>query len=89
MTEIDFFEAKTHFSGLLRRVARKRESFVVTVRGKPVAILGPIGGDKPSAGNLPALLEELRAFRAKVAARGPVLDPGESWKDFAREARIS
>ena len=85
MTEIGSFEAKTHFGDLLRRVARERESFVVTMRGKPVALPGPIGHNKPSAENLSALLEELRAFRAGVAARGPILEPGESWKDFARE----
>ena len=85
MTEIGSFEAKTHFSDLLRRVTREHESFVVTMRGKPVALLGPVESDKPKAENLPALLAELRAFRASVAARGPILEPGETWKEFVRE----
>ena len=32
-----------------------------------------------------ALLQEVDAFRAKVTARGSMLKPGETWKEFARE----
>ena len=40
MTSIGAFEAKTHFSQLLERVARGEE-IVITRRGKPVAVLAP------------------------------------------------
>ena len=85
MTEIGSFKAKTHFSDLLRRVTHERESFVVTMRGKPVAVLGPIEGGRPSTESLTTLLEELRVFRASIAARSPILEPGENWKEFVRE----
>ena len=85
MTEIAAFEAKTHFSDLLRRVTREGEKFVVTMRGKPVAVLGPVEKAPVSSESLSALLDDLRKFRAKVSKRGPILKPGETWKEFARE----
>jgi prevent-host-death family protein len=87
VTTIGSFEARTHFSDLLRRVESGGEHFVLTVRGKPVAVLGPV--DTEAGGAQPGLaetLENLRQLRARVAARdGPVLPPGESWQSFARE----
>ncbi len=85
MTEIDSFEAGTHFNDLLQRVTHRKEKFVVTLEGKPVAMLGPVRIDRPEVEGLTALLDELRAFRASIAARGPTLAPSESWKEFARE----
>ena len=86
MTTIGSFEARTHFSDLLRRVENGGEQFVLTVRGKPVAMLGPVAAGRDGGQDLAALLGELRALRARVAARGgPVLRPGETWKSFARE----
>ncbi len=38
--EIGAFEAKTHFSELIRKT-ELGESFIITKRGKPVARLGP------------------------------------------------
>jgi prevent-host-death family protein len=85
VTEVGSFEAKTHFSDLLRRVDRNGERFIVTVRGKPVASLGPVEKPKLTAEGLEALLEELEVLSKKVASRGPLLKPGETLKDFARE----
>lgn len=86
MTTIGSFEARTHFSDLLRRVENGGERFVLTVRGKPVAVLGPVAVENDGGQDLAALLGELREFRARVAARGgSVLRPGETWKSFARE----
>jgi len=45
MKTIGAFDAKTHLSDLLDRVARG-ESFVITKRGKPVAALSPVTGSK-------------------------------------------
>ncbi|HEY0790383.1 MAG TPA: type II toxin-antitoxin system Phd/YefM family antitoxin [Chthoniobacterales bacterium] len=84
MTTIGSFEARTHFSDLLRRVENGGEQFVLTVRGKPVAILGPVAKET-TAQELAGLLDELRRLRAQVAARGPVLRSGETWKSFARK----
>ncbi len=85
MTEIGSFEAKTHFSELLRRVEGHGEKFIVTMRGRPVAVLGPLEPVKATGERLTALLDELRAFRAQQAGRPPILKPGETWKEFARD----
>lgn len=83
MTEIGSFEAKTHFSDLLRRVALG-EHFIVTMRGKPVARLtGAKEGQ--NSDKVEKLLEELQDFRAGIAKRGSILNAGESYKDLARE----
>ena len=85
MTEIGSFEAKTHFSDLLRRVTHQGEKFVVTMRGKPVAMLGPVEEPKTDPKSLAALLDELREFRAQQAGRKPLLKAGQTWNEFARE----
>jgi prevent-host-death family protein len=83
MTQIGSFEAKTHFSDLLRRVALG-EHFVVTMRGKPVARLIS-ANERQDAGKVKNLMEELQQFRSRIAKRGPILKAGESYKDLARE----
>lgn len=45
MKTIGSFEAKTHFSRLMDQV-RHGESFLVTVRGKPVARIVPDAGEQ-------------------------------------------
>ena len=85
MTEIGSFEAKTHFSDVLRRVTREGEKFIVTMRGKPVAVIGPVDKVPVSSESLSALLDDLKVFRAKVSKRGSILKPGQTWNDFARE----
>lgn len=76
-------EAKTHFSELLRRVSQGEE-FIVTSRGRPAARLTQ-AQDKASAKSIEAVLAGFKELRSAVVARGPVLKPGESWKDLARE----
>jgi len=61
MVTVGAFEAKTHLSALLERVANG-ERFTITRHGVPVAMLVP-----PKAGasirDAKALMEELRRFR--------------------------
>ncbi len=47
--QIGAFEAKTHLSRLLEKVARG-ESFVITRHGKPVAELRPVAARRPRFG---------------------------------------
>ena len=47
MNVIGLFEAKTKFSEICQRVAAKRESVVVTRRGKPLVKIEPIRPAKP------------------------------------------
>lgn len=83
MEQIGSFEARTHFSELLRRVMQGEE-FVVTMRGKPVASLVSVAPQHRSR-SVHEVLDELRVMRGKIAERGPVLRPGETWKDLSRE----
>jgi len=41
MPEVGAYEAKTHFSRILQRVARG-ECFIITKHGVPVAVLAPV-----------------------------------------------
>ncbi|MDX9972994.1 MAG: type II toxin-antitoxin system prevent-host-death family antitoxin [FCB group bacterium] len=61
MHTVGTFEAKTHLSQLLERVA-KGERITIEKHGVPVAVLHPVGSSKrkPTA----EIVAELRAFRA-------------------------
>ena len=83
MEEIGAFEARTHFSDLLRRV-EKGEEFLVTVRGRPVASLTAVKPEQMER-SVADVLADFRALREGIAKRGPVLEAGESWKDLARD----
>ena len=79
MNEIGAFEAKTHFSELLKRVERG-EVFHITIRGKLVAVLAS-----------PEVERKKKAFEAfqgliKLKKRHPVGTPDEiqAWKNEGR-----
>lgn len=59
MTEIGAYEAKTHLSELLARVA-KGEQIVITKHGAPIAYLMPAGGRKTEASDVVRGIRELR-----------------------------
>ena len=82
MTEIGSTKAKTHLSDLLRRVA-EGENYLITARGKAVACLTP-AVRKHDAAKVRNLVEELRAFRYRIAQGGPLLNAGETYEDLAR-----
>lgn len=58
MSEVGAYEAKTHFSEILERVARG-ERIVVTRHGKRVAYLTPAGAARSPA----EVVDEVRKFR--------------------------
>ncbi|MEJ5247640.1 type II toxin-antitoxin system Phd/YefM family antitoxin [Caldilinea sp.] len=62
MPSIGAYEAKTHFSELLKRVQRG-ERFIITHHGAPVAVLAPL----ESAPERPVdeVIAALKAFRRK------------------------
>jgi len=76
MITVGAFEAKTHLSALLDRVAGGEE-VVITKHGKPVARL--VGAH--SADRADAAVEELKSLR-----KGTTLG-GLSWKDLRDEGR--
>ena len=78
MAEIGAYEAKTHLSRLLDRVARG-ERITITRHGVPVADLVPVG---PSPhGPVSETIAALREFR-----RGQSLE-GDSLRDMIEEGR--
>jgi prevent-host-death family protein len=62
MESVGAYEAKTHLSELLKRVARG-ERIIITRHGSPVAVLIP--PDPAQAVDVKTVIEELRAFRKK------------------------
>lgn len=61
MTTVGAFEAKTHLSKLLERVARG-EQFIIEKHGVPVAVLAPVRPAKrQSVGEAIAALKHFRA----------------------------
>ena len=77
MTSVGTFEAKTHLSELLERVARG-ERIVITNRGKPVAMLVPpeVADGKDCA----RVGREMLAYRDRVKRA-----LGGSFRDLAHE----
>ncbi|HEU0155869.1 MAG TPA: type II toxin-antitoxin system prevent-host-death family antitoxin [Stellaceae bacterium] len=78
MISVGAFEAKTHLSALLDRVAAGEE-VLITKHGKPVARLAPVHQiDRARANHAFERLKELR--------KGTTLD-GLSWKELRDEGR--
>ena len=67
--EIGIFEAKTHLSSLLDRVA-KGEKITITKHGIPAAILIP-PGDAPRKLSHAEVVEGMRALRRRVKTGKP------------------
>jgi prevent-host-death family protein len=61
------YEAKTHLSDLLDRVARG-ERVTITKHGVPVAVLQP--PDSAPRKDVKQTIQDLRSFRASLRARG-------------------
>jgi prevent-host-death family protein len=78
MTTVGAFEAKTHLSSLLDRVAAGEE-FVITKHGKPVARL--VGAQYVDRTRVNGAFEKLKALRS-----GTTLG-GLSWKDLRDQGR--
>lgn len=79
MEEIGAFEAKTHFSALLERVAQG-ETITITRRGAPVARLVPVAA-APDRRRREEAIERIKAL-AKRHTLG-----GLDWKSLRDEGR--
>ena len=80
METVGSFEAKTHLSQLLERVA-KGEEFTITKHGKPVARLVPAAAAK-SRLDVRKVIEELKAF-----SKGNTLGKGVTIRELIDEGR--
>lgn len=81
MTVVGTFEAKTHLTSLLQRVARG-ERVVITRRGKPVAMLVPPQAEAPK--DAARVVREMLAYRDE---HGPRLGPDLTIRDLIEEGR--
>ena len=84
MKTIPATKAKAHFSALLDRVDQGEE-FVLTRHGKGTAYLGP--SQRATSAQSARAVAELNAWRARVKARGPVLDAGETMASLIAKGR--
>jgi prevent-host-death family protein len=66
--EIGAYEAKTHFSELIKRAARG-EHVIITKRGKAVATLGPATPPRVPLDDLFARMDEFRAEQKRSRAK--------------------
>lgn len=78
MIEIGAFDAKTHLSALLDKVARGEE-ILITKRGRPVARL--VSAAKDGQERVEAAIRELRTLRSGLKIEGL------SWKDLRDAGR--
>jgi len=78
MVRVGAYEAKTHLSRLLERVAQG-EWITITKHGQPVAVLKPVSDREQRA--LPEVIDDLRRFR-----RGRTLQ-GISVREMIEEGR--
>lgn len=85
MNTIPATEAKAHFSAILDRVDHGQE-FVFTRHGKGVAYLGPL--QRATTGQAAKAVAELLEWRSQVAARGALLEPGETIKSLISKGRL-
>lgn len=83
MTTVGTFEAKTHLTQLLDRVARG-EKILITNRGRPVAMLVPPETEKP--GDVARVVEEMLRVRDE---QGPTLGKGLTVRQMVEEGRRS
>ena len=81
MTSVGTFEAKTHLTQLLGRVAQG-ERFLITTRGKPVAMLVPPEAEE--RGDVASLVADMLRIRDE---HGPTLGKGLTVRQMIEEGR--
>ncbi len=81
MVEIGTFEAKTHLTQLLDRVA-KGERIMITRRGKPIAML--VSPELPVETDVAAVVRDMLALRDE---HGPKLGRGLTVRKLIDEGR--
>ena len=77
--EVGLFEAKTHLSELVDKVASGADDVVITRRGKPVARLVPIEDNSAVEHALALLLQVREASRPGPEAMKDLINEGRKW----------
>ncbi len=89
MRKAGSFEAKTHFSQLLREVETTHESIIIQRRGKDVAILAPCT-ENPGESHedtMRRVMEGFRELREAQLRRGFKPLKGDEIKSFITDGR--
>jgi prevent-host-death family protein len=81
MTTVGTFEAKTHLTRLLSRVA-KGERIIITNRGQPVAMLVPPA--PPTRRDVEEVVDEMLRAREE---QGPTLGKGLTIRELIEQGR--
>jgi prevent-host-death family protein len=81
MKSVGSFEAKTHLSQLLERVARG-EKILITKHGRPAAMLVP-----PEVEQIPDVREVIRRMKEFRRRKGPTLGPDLTIRDLMEVGR--
>ncbi len=68
MKEINLFEAKTHFSDVIKQVVQEQEEFTITRRGEKVAKLIPFKQQRTQA--IETILREMRLLSEEIGQVG-------------------
>jgi prevent-host-death family protein len=79
MKTMTYYEARTHFSALLDRIA-KGEQVLITRRGRPAAVLSP--PPREDAKTMKELIAEMKELR-----KGNILGPDLTIRDLIEEGR--
>jgi antitoxin (DNA-binding transcriptional repressor) of toxin-antitoxin stability system len=81
MTTMGFYEARTHLSEVLDRVA-KGKKVLITRRGRPAALIGP--PPKQGRRDVRQVVQEMLAFRDR---EGPTLGDQVTIRELIDEGR--
>lgn len=79
VTSVGSYTAKTHLPQLLKR-ASNGEKIIITIRGKPVAMLTP--PPRKSAGEIRSVIAQMEKLR-----KGNTLGKGVTLRDLIEEGR--
>ncbi len=79
MPEIGVRDLKIHASEIVRRVKEKRERFVVTYRGRPVATINPVEEVSPMLESGPSAWDELVSLGQQI---------GQNWQSEQTSTEI-
>jgi len=78
-TIVSVAEGKKRFSGLMRDAEKDNKEFIVTRRGKPVAVIIPYGVYKQS--------KRLESYKKIILVREAFLNSGVSANDVFKESK--
>ena len=85
LTEIGVRELKTRASEIVRNVRDTRARYVITLRGRPIGLLLPLGESKADAEDSRDVVDQLRRLGQEIAKGWPAdVDSGAVLSEMRR-----